>query len=92
MNAKDKISEVTGLKPSVIDAVFEEVKQNHKKMDTCPHHDFSIVLDRHSKQRIDNPTPQQLFGAKFQCTRCGGIVDGIERLWYTRGLRHGYDS
>ena len=72
--------------------LFEEVKANSATLEKCDLHDFSIVLDRSTKEPIQNPTPQQKFGARFKCTRCGGVVDGITRIWYDRGLAHGRKS
>jgi hypothetical protein len=75
-----------------IDTMLAEIKANNMKLDTCPRHDFSIVLDRHTKQPIESATPAQRFGAKFQCARCAGIVDGIARIWYERGLKHAVNA
>lgn len=92
MNVKQALSEVTGVKPAEIDSILREIKENSMKMDTCHRHDFSIVLDRHTKLAIENPTPEQRFGAKFRCLHCGGIVDGIARIWYENGLKHGQNK
>jgi len=86
MSLKDQISEVTGVKPDLFDSILVEVKANMALLETCQRHDFSIVIDRRTKQPIENPAPSQRFGAKFKCTRCGGIVDGSARIWYDRGL------
>lgn len=89
MNTKEQISKVTGVRPEIIDSILVEIKANTDRMETCQRHDFSIVLDRHTKQTIENPTPAQRFGAKFKCSRCGGIVDGLARIWYDKGLKDG---
>lgn len=87
MNAKQTISEVTGIKPVEIDSILAEIKANAARMENCPRHDFSIMIDRHTKQPVENPTPAQRFGAKFKCARCGGVVDNLARIWYEKGLK-----
>jgi len=87
MKLNEKLSELTGVKPVEIDAILAEIKANTARMENCSRHDFSITLDRRTKQPIENPTPAQRFGAKFKCTRCGGIVDGLARIWYDKGLK-----
>lgn len=86
MDVKETLSELTGVKPSEIDSILLEIKANTAKMESCPLHDFSIVLDRHTKQPLENPSPVQRFGAKFKCVRCGGVVDGLARIWYEKGV------
>lgn len=61
--------------------IFEEVKENHKKLDSCNLHDFSI----------DN-NPEKLYGRKYQCTKCGGVVDSVTKSWYESGVAHGIKS
>lgn len=58
--------------------IWEGVKENSRKLEACPGHDFSIDL------RPDRPV-----GKDWQCTRCGGRADTIAKLWYERGLEHG---
>lgn len=88
MNAVETISKVTGMSKPEVDSVFQEVKANQRKLESCIRpHDFSICLDRRTKQPIDNPTPQQHFGAKWQCSKCDGIVDSIHKINYNQGLK-----
>lgn len=28
-------------------------------------------------------------GCNWRCTKCGGVVNAIDRHWYERGLAHG---
>lgn len=85
MSIKETIHQVTGLSPKVQDEIWLQVKANQKVLDSCSFHEFSICLDRHTKQPIGNPTPAQRFGAKWRCSRCGGDVDGHAKMWYERG-------
>lgn len=89
MNFHEKITELTGLSKSIQDEVLVEVKANQKRLNECVGpHDFSICIDRHSKKPIENPTPAQLFGAKWECSKCHGRVDSIHKIWYQKGLHH----
>lgn len=68
--------------------LFELIQLNHKKLDSCSKpHEFLICLDRRTRQPLENPTPQQQFGARWRCSKCGGDVDSVVRLWYNRGLK-----
>lgn len=87
MNAKEKLPEITGVKPKEIDSILVAVKANSALLEKCARHDFSVVLDRRTKQPLENATPAQRFGAKFKCTHCGGTVDGLAKIWYDRGLK-----
>ena len=90
MSTIENLEKITGFKRAEMDAIFQEVKANQKRLKECVRpHDFSICLDRRTKEPIPNPTPQQLFGAKWKCTLCGGIVDGLEKRTYLEGLNDG---
>lgn len=57
--------------------IFNEVKENHKKLRECKLHDFrDITLDR----KINK---------KYQCNNCKGEINSINHSWYLRGLRDG---
>ena len=71
------LSQVTGLPMSEMQKIWQEVKANAKTLDECGGpHDF---------QSQDPGKPL----AKYRCTKCGGVVDGTDKLWYERGLEHG---
>lgn len=61
----------------VMNEIWLQVKENHRKLETCQKHDFSIDL-----------TPERPIGKMYQCTQCGGSVDAIEKKWYEKGLAH----
>lgn len=88
MNAIEQLENVTGFKRPEIDKIFQEVKANSALLDACSKpHDFSICIDRRTKQVLDNPTPAQRFGAKWKCSKCGGVVDGLRKISYCDGLK-----
>lgn len=61
-----------------MDEIWNEVKENGKKLDSCTKHDFSIDTE-----------PDKKFGKKYQCPNCGGHIDAIKKMWYEKGLKHG---
>ena len=89
MTTQTEIARVTGLSPKVQDEILEQVKANRAKLESCSGpHDFSVCLDRRTKQPIQNPTPEQHFGARWRCSKCGGNVDVGDKMWYSLGLNH----
>ncbi len=90
MKAIEQLEKVTGFSRQEMDTIFQEVKANQKRLKECGRpHVFSICLDRRTKEPISNPTNQQMFGAKWKCAKCGGIVDGLEKRTYIEGLTDG---
>jgi hypothetical protein len=90
MKTIQEFGESVGIPSRDTDSILAQVRANQAALDKCEGpHDFSVCLDRRTKQPIANPTPQQMFGAKWACSKCSGYVDGIDRLWYNRGLKDG---
>lgn len=58
--------------------IFQQVKENSNKLNSCSRHDFSI-----------DTTPDKKFGKRYKCVNCGGEIDSIEKYWYEKGLEHG---
>jgi hypothetical protein len=84
-----QVGEMVGIPAKETDQILVQVRANTAKLEGCEGpHDFSIALDRYTKEPIANPTPQQHFGCKWQCFKCGGYVDAINKSWYNRGLNH----
>lgn len=93
MNIKEEITKVTGLSPAVQDEILVRVKDNIAKLDSCSGpHNFNICLDRRTREPVENPTPQQMFGARWRCSKCGGDVETTNKKWYERGLVDGYSQ
>lgn len=53
--------------------LLAEIRANHAKLDACPKHFF------------DAGDPPYKFGQKFTCHNCGGVMDGIAAMHYTKG-------
>jgi len=84
-----QVGEMVGITSRETDQILVQVRDNTAKLEGCSGpHDFSIALDRHTKQPIPipNPTPAQTLGCKWQCSKCGGYVDAIDKSWHNRGL------
>lgn len=58
-------------------AIFEQVKENQRKLNSCTLHRFTTDL---------NPTQPYL--KRWRCAFCGGEVDGTTKHWYEKGLEH----
>lgn len=41
--------------------------------------------------RLRSPgcSPTRSFMKRWACSKCGGVVDTINKIWYERGLEHG---
>jgi hypothetical protein len=88
MTTVQQIETLTGVKPGTVDEVWKEVKANKAKLDGCQKpHDFSICLDRRTKEIIVNPTVAQRFAAYWRCSKCGGQRSTIDKLHYEEGLK-----
>jgi hypothetical protein len=57
-------------------AIWEEVKANHARLDSCPGpHKF--------------PPFRAKLNDRYVCETCNGAIDSVNRIWYERGLQHG---
>jgi hypothetical protein len=60
-----------------VNDMIVEVKQNIKLLSNCKKpHNFSI-----------NITPERTFNKRFKCSKCNGITDNINKVWYEKGLK-----
>lgn len=72
----DKLSAAAGVSRDSMLSLWEEVRANHERLESCPRHDFHT------------PEPGRL-GVRYTCRACGGWADGHAIVWYMRGLAHG---
>jgi hypothetical protein len=77
-NAIDTLSRATGLSKGTMEEIWLQVKANHKKLESCSGHDFSLP-ERKTRQLV----------MTWRCSRCGGIVESSAKRWYELGLKHG---
>ena len=73
MDAKEALTKFTGIGNKDIDAIWETVKANHKKLEECERpHDF---------------VPHGIGPfRKEMCSKCGGVVNAINAMYYRQGL------
>ncbi len=69
------MSEVTGLPRDEILSIWEEVKANQAKLDSCPWHEFERL--------ITAPPGKEAYG----CRHCRGKVDASAYRWHQLGRR-----
>lgn len=75
------LAKVSGLKPEVVNEIWEAVKANTFRLAACagPHR-FQAIID-------DPKRPE--FYRKMRCSKCAGELDRVQAHWYNRGLDHG---
>ena len=82
-----QVGEMVGIPAKQTDEILVQIRANQAKLDACDNpHDFTVCLNRYTKQPIPAPTPAHMFGAMWACSKCGGYVDSINKEWYNRGL------
>lgn len=87
MNIQD-FGERLGIKRTDTDAIVAEIKRNNTMLESCTGpHDFSIALDRRTLKPAVPDNRRDPF-CKWQCSKCCGIVDGVAKSWYNKGVRH----
>lgn len=57
--------------------VWEQVKENQAKLNSCQQHKFSIDV-----------TPNQSWNKQYECEHCGGYVPVQAKRWYEMGVTH----
>jgi DNA-directed RNA polymerase subunit RPC12/RpoP len=55
--------------------LMKQIKENHKKLEGCGQHNFSI-----------DATPDKKFSKRYKCINCGGEVSYSDKHWYEKGL------
>ncbi len=76
-NLIDAMSNVSGLPRSETNEIWEKVKKNRQRLDSCSQHHFTLDL-----------TPDKSIAKRWRCTRCSGEIDGVNKSWYELGLEH----
>lgn len=77
MNTIEKIEDLTGLKRGEMDKIWQEVKANSAKLESCSlPHEFSVEYRRTGKLVRD-----------WECSKCHGHVDIHAKKWYMQGIK-----
>ena len=54
--------------------MMNDIKENHRKLDGCRFHEFSIDV-----------TLDKKFDKRYRCIKCGGEVSAMAKHWYEKG-------
>ena len=82
-NVVEVLSKVSGMPIETANALFEEVKENHVRLDSCSGpHEFEEV----------NMGGSGGFARDMRCKRCGGVLNRVHAIWYERGVKHGREA
>ena len=55
---------------------MKQIKENHRKLDECSQHNFSI-----------DATPDKKYDKRYRCVNCSGDVSATDKYWYETGLK-----
>lgn len=77
INGFKVLEKATGISVSEQKKIIEEIRHNKRLLEGCPRHDFSEEVKQ----------PHRVI-SKWKCSKCGGIVDYSEKLWYEKGIAH----
>jgi len=71
------LSNISGLSKDDIRSIWDEVKENAKKLEECSGpHDFQPDNSR-------KPVRDEV------CSKCGGKISKVDANWYRKGLKDG---
>lgn len=79
INGVGVMSEVTGLSQTEVRSLWEQVKANSAKLESCPYHEFI--------QSPQTAPLRSLTHQKYICTHCGGEIDRQAYHWHEQGRR-----
>lgn len=69
----ETLSQISGISKEEMGRLFQQVKENHKRLAGCAHHNFADI------------TPDKPLNKKYRCQNCQGEIDSTQYLWFTRG-------
>ena len=67
--------------PEEIRKIWIDVQENKVKLESCDMHNFSIDITTEQNNKT--------LLRKWKCSKCGGKVDSVAKIWYERGLKDG---
>ena len=76
-NGYEAIEKATGINVEEQKKILNEVKENHRKLNSCNNHNFVIEIPGHTK-----------YDTRYQCSNCQGIVNSNMKKWYELGRLH----
>ena len=73
MNAKDALSNASGISLPVMERLFKEVMENRQRLDSCKSHHFEVMQKVGTKPN------------RYLCVHCGGEIDHHAYYWFLQG-------
>ena len=68
--------------------IMQQVRENVAALDSCVGpHDFEVMQEHTiGSQTMTNALMRNRY---WQCSKCKGIIEASDKLWYEKGLGHG---
>lgn len=66
----------SGVSQERLHEMWEEAKNNVKRLNECPDHDFEPI------------DPEPKLGTRYRCKNCDGEISGSSYHWYLKGRKH----
>ena len=79
VNGVGVMSEITGLEAAEVGRIWEQVKANNARLESCPYHEF--------EQSPQTAVLRSLTHQKYVCKHCKGEVDHQQYSWHEKGRR-----
>lgn len=76
VDGAEVLAKATGFGRSQIVELWESVKENHRKLDACPRHEFEVVGQKGIVARMQD---------RYRCKHCGGEIGASEHYWFQKG-------
>lgn len=76
-NGLQKLAGAIGVSDETMTAIALQVKENHRKLNSCNYHEFSLMAG----------FTETDFKRKYVCRHCAGTVDGSAYFWHEQGRR-----
>lgn len=76
-NGADALAQMSGFTASEVQAIADQVRANHKRLDGCAYHEFALLT----------PGERLLGKRRYVCLLCRGVIDGHQHYWHEAGRR-----
>lgn len=79
LSSIEELLEFARVDKETVQQIWKDVKANQKRLDDCKGpHNFRPIHEDGKKLVRD-----------YRCSKCGGKIDAIHKIWYCKGLEHG---
>ena len=76
-NGLQKLAEVIGVSEDAMSDIARQVKENHRKLNSCSYHEFELMPG----------FTETDFKRKYVCKHCAGTIDPSAHFWHEKGRR-----